>query len=134
MKKFLLIASVLIIAGIVKADNENLLYEYDASGNRITRIVQVNQPRNTPRRDLSTVNITVYPTITCDVVTISTAIDIEQTQLFYTLRNIQGSVLSAARIISQQTQVPLGYYSDGVYLLTVESDSLNESFKIIKRS
>lgn len=133
MKKLLFLATGFIIVSICSADNDSLLYEYDAAGNRITRIVQVNQPRNTPRRDLSTINVSVYPTITSDVVTISTAADLERTQLYYTLRSIQGSVLSTAVINSQQSQVSLGEYSEGIYLLTIESDSLNESYKIIKR-
>ena len=117
----------------MNADNEYLHYEYDAAGNRIGRTLVQSQPNQIPRKSLPSVGITVSPTITSDNVTISTALDIGKHPMRFTLRSIQGSVLSTKDIISQQTIVPMSQYAAGIYLLTIESESIIESYKIIKK-
>lgn len=117
----------------IDADNEWLMYQYDAAGNRISRAVVVPQPRNSPQRGVRSVDVSVTPTVTHDVVTIATALDVERVQMRYTLYSLQGNVLATSRMASQQTVLSLGQYTDGIYLLTVESDSFIETFKIIKQ-
>ena len=133
MKK--IFASLVVIAFTcnVKADNDYLQYEYDAAGNRIGRTIVQSQPNQAPKRNLLTADITVFPTITSDNVTISIALDAEKHPMRFTLRSVQGSVLNTKDIISQQTVVPMGQYAAGVYLLTIESESIIESYKIIKK-
>ena len=117
---------------IASADNEHLLYEYDAAGNRISRTVVQGQPRQSPRNSLPSVDISVSPTLTHDEVIISTAMDIETYPTRYTLVNLQGSVLMMGNLYAQQTRLSLGQYADGIYLLRVESDVFSKSYKIIK--
>ena len=129
------VAVVVYIFGTTasRADDEYLQYQYDAAGNRIGRTVVQTQPRQSPKLSLPAVEVTVSPTLTHDEVTISTAQDIEKHSMRYTLINLQGSLLEAGQIGSQQTVLSLGQYADGIYLLTIESDSLIKSYKIIKQ-
>ena len=117
----------------MQADNDHLQYQYDAAGNRIGRVVVHSQPQQAPRRNIPVVDVTVSPTITEDVVTIATAIDLGKSPMKYTLTSIQGNVLNTGDIQSQRTNVSLGRYADGIYLLTIEKDSLIETYKIIKK-
>lgn len=129
----ILITTIAFLPWRVYADNEWLMYQYDAAGNRISRAVVVPQPRNSPKGEIRSVNLTVLPTITSDLVTIATAVDVERVQLRYTLYSLQGNVLVTSNMTSQQMVLSLGQYANGIYLLTVESDSFIESFKIIKQ-
>lgn len=108
-------------------------YQYDAAGNRIGRtIVQPQQPQNSPRMMGHSGDVTVSPTVTTDYVTISTTLDPEQTHMCHVLSNLQGCVLAASDIVSQQTTISLGLYPCGIYLLTVKTDESVETFKIIR--
>ena len=118
---------------IMHADNDYLQYQYDAAGNRIGRIVVQSQPQQAPRKKLPVVDVTVSPTITDDVVTVATAINLGKSPMKYTLTSIQGSVMASGDIQSHHTNISLGRYADGMYLLTIENNSRVETFKIIKR-
>lgn len=114
--------------------SQYLQYQYDAAGNRTARvIVQPQQPQNSPRMMGHGGEVTVSPTVTTDVVTISTTMDPEQAQMRYVLSSLQGNVLATDDIASRQTIVSLGQYSCGIYLLTVQSEYDILSFKIIKQ-
>jgi hypothetical protein len=135
-KKSFLVLLMLMIAtcySIIDADNNNFQYQYDAAGNRISRIVVEPQPHQAQKRNLRTVDFTVSPTITSDVVTIATAIDVEKTSMRYTLISVQGNVLDTGNITSQRTDLSMGGYANGIYLLTIETNSNVETFKIIKQ-
>ena len=134
MKKFLLtLIIILSLSNYVSADNESLMYQYDAAGNRISRVVVIPQPRQSPQEQFPSANITVTPTITNDMITIATTLNVGQVEMRYTLYSLQGNVLTTAVINSQQMYLSLGQYATGIYLLTVESESFIESFKIIKQ-
>jgi len=75
MKTIFALLVVVAFTCNVNADNEYLQYEYDAAGNRIGRTVVQSQPNQAPKRNLLTADITVFPTITSDNVTISIALD-----------------------------------------------------------
>ena len=134
-KTFIVLLMLMIATGysIIDADNNYFQYQYDAAGNRISRIVVEPQPYQAPKKDLRTVNLTVSPTITSDVVTISTAIDVEKASMRYTLISVQGNVLNTGTVSSQHMNVSLGEYANGMYLLTIESEFGVETFKIIKK-
>lgn len=134
-KTFIVLLMLMIATcySIIDADNNYFQYQYDAAGNRISRIVVEPQPHQAPKRDLRTVDFTVSPTITSDVVTIATAIDVEKISMRYTLISVQGNVLDAGNITSQHTDLSMGRYASGIYLLTVETNFNVETFKIIKQ-
>lgn len=132
-KLFMVLLMIVTYCSIIDADNYYFQYQYDAAGNRISRIVVEPQPYQAPKKDLRTVNLTVSPTITSDVVTISTAIDVEKASMRYTLISIQGNVLNTGTVSSQHMNVSLGEYANGMYLLTIESEFGVETFKIIKK-
>lgn len=118
---------------IVQADNEYIQYQYDAAGNRISRIVVQPQPQQSPKRQLPIVDVSVSPTITSDVVVLSTAHDLDKSPIKYTLISVQGKVLNTSAVNSQQTTISLREYVNGIYLLTIETESGIETFKIIKQ-
>ena len=118
----------------INAQSFVLQYNYDSSGNRVTRsVVEVQPPQNSPRLMGHSGEVTVSPTVTTDYVTILTTLDPEQTALRYIVNSLQGSVLAMGDITDQQTLVPLSNYDSGIYLLTILSDSGIKSFKIIKQ-
>lgn len=133
LKKCLLLLALVALSNNVSADNDYLQYQYDAAGNRISRAVVQPSPQPSPKKDLPTVNVTVSPTMTTDLVTIATAVDFEKTPIRYTLISVQGNVLNQGTICSNQTNISLGAYTNGIYLLTVETDTFVETYKIIKK-
>lgn len=136
MKSIRIFTSMIFVVAcvlIVQADNEYIQYQYDAAGNRISRIVVQPQPQQSPKRQLPIVDVSVSPTITSDVVVLSTAHNLDKSPIKYTLISVQGNVLNTSAVNSQQTIISLGEYVNGVYLLTVETESGIETFKIIKQ-
>lgn len=133
LKKCLLLLALVALSNNVSADNDYLQYQYDAAGNRISRVVVQPSPQPSPKKDLPTVTVTVSPTMTTDLVTIATAVDFEKTPIRYTLISVQGNVLNQGTICSNQTNISLGTYTNGIYLLTVETDTFVETYKIIKK-
>ena len=115
------------------ADNEQLQYQYDAAGNRVMRSVVQPQPRQSPRNVMYSATVDVSPTLTHDLVAISTTEDIGKHPMRYSLVTLQGNVLKSGFLPAQQSVLSLGEYSDGIYLLTVESEAFTRSYKIIKR-
>ncbi len=133
-KRFLLLLLVTwFMTNAALADNEYLQYQYDAAGNRIGRVVVAQQLRRSPQRELPAVGTTVYPTITSDIVTISTAEDTDNASLRYILCSIDGSVLATGELTTQRYVLSLSEYASGIYLLIIESPSASETFKLIKK-
>ena len=133
LKKYLLLLAFVAMSNRMSADNDFLQYQYDAAGNRISRAVVQPSPRQNPKRDLPIENVTVSPTVTTDVVTIATAVDFEKEPMRYTLISMQGNMLDQGKICSHQTNISLGVYTKGIYLLTVESDTFVKTYKIFKK-
>lgn len=133
--KLTLTITLAVMASLgINAQSFVLQYNYDSSGNRVTRsVVEVQPPQNSPRLMGHSGEVTVSPTVTTDYVTILTTLDPEQTALRYIVNSLQGSVLAMGDITDQQTLVPLSNYDSGIYLLTILSDSGIKSFKIIKQ-
>ena len=110
-----------------------LQYQYDAAGNRVSRIVEeVQSPQNSPRLMGHSEDVSVSPTVTSDDVTITTTLDPEQTEMRYMVSSLQGSVLAMSNITNQHTIVPFSNYMAGIYLLTIQSEQGIKTFKIIK--
>ena len=133
--KLTLTITLAVMASLgINAQSFVLQYNYDSSGNRVTRsVVEVQPPQNSPRLMGHSGEVTVSPTVTTDYVTILTTLDPEQPALRYIVNSLQGSVLAMGDITDQQTLVPLSNYDSGIYLLTILSDSGIKSFKIIKQ-
>ena len=135
LSKLALAVTMAVMASLGEnAQSFVLQYGYDASGNRVSRsVVEVQPPQNSPRLMGHSGEVTVSPTVTTDYVTILTTLDPEQTALRYIVNSLQGSVLAMGDISSPQTPVSLSNYERGIYLLTVQSEQCNRTFKIIRQ-
>lgn len=134
-KRKLFFVSLAIMAPTIFATAQSyvLQYQYDAAGNRVSRIVEeVQSPQNSPRLMGHSEDVTASPTVTSDDVTITTTLDPEQTEMRYFVSNLQGSVLATGDITNQYTIVPFCNYMEGIYLLTIQSEQGIKTFKIIK--
>ena len=107
------------------------IYTYDNAGNRIGRIITQERSRYESPRHVETHNeISVYPTVTTGLINIATTIDVTANPLTYCLSNLQGSVLMQGKLLGQLTQLNLPY-TPGIYLLSIRTDSNQQTFKII---
>lgn len=113
------------------ADNfqSQVLYEYDAAGNRISR--ELVQQRSFQSPNLQRTNFNVYPTVVTDVVNITTQDEINPSQFSYTITNISGNIVMTGNILSQNTQVQVSLLQ-GYYILNIFSETEQYSFNLLK--
>ena len=137
MKKLRQIAiavTVTVMASLAaNAQSVMLRYQYDAAGNRVGREVVSPEQNGRSSRAMPHDDITVSPTVTSDVVTISTTLDPEQNAMRYSVSRLDGSVLASGDITMRQTHVSFSGYVSSIYLLTIEREENTKCFKIIKR-
>lgn len=132
--KYFVIILLVVELGFNAIAQSHLLYQYDAAGNRVARIkFDANQPQCNSHILRNSAEILVNPTVTTDLVTITTILDVEQTPMCYTLSNLQGNVLASGDIAGQQIKLSLARFASGIYLITVRTSQFSQSFKIIKR-
>lgn len=106
-------------------------YTYDNAGNRISRNITQERTRFESPHNMETHNeISVYPTVTTGLVNIATTLDVSVNTLTYCLSNLQGSVLMQGKLLEQFTQLSLPY-TPGIYLLSIHTNSTQQTFKII---
>ena len=138
MKKLLL--SLLAAAMLpVTASAQQIIYSYDASGNRISRSL-ANNGLNAPRKNIaaSTKGITVKadvfispnPTIGLLFIRLSRWSDTTTCRLL--LSNIAGQVITEQMMTSAEATLNLSSYPNGYYILQVELDEEIKTYKIVK--
>ena len=131
--KLVIVILFIVMPRHVQGDTQ-FQYQYDASGNRVSRVLVVPTPAlQSPHMPGHSGETTVSPTVTTDKVTITTSLDLERNHMSYTVSDLQGSVLAVGDITGQHTAVSFGQYSSGIYLLTVYSAQGNQGFKIVKQ-
>lgn len=75
----------------------------------------------------------VYPNPTTSFVTLK-ILEIELTQLSFTLFDLQGKLLYERKVAQSSTSIDLESYESGIYILNIlDQNKLLKSFKIIKK-
>lgn len=75
----------------------------------------------------------VYPNPTTSFVTLE-ILEIELTQLSFTLFDLQGKLLFERKVAQTSTSIDLESYESGIYILNIlDQNNLLKSFKIIKK-
>ena len=113
--------------------NYKFNYTYDQSGNRVQRVMQVNQvaqksdgvdsiPRNV---------VLVYPNPTFGLLNVTlTTFDNESYQLF----DMMGKEIKRGSFTSAQTTIDISEEGSGQYLLRIFSKGKYQDYKIVKKS
>lgn len=130
-QKILIILSLCLgLSFISKAQsNEQVQYQYDAAGNRISR--ELVQQRSFQNPNLQRTNFNVYPTVVTDVVNITTQDEINPNQFSYTITNVSGNIVMTGNILSQNTQIQVSLLQ-GYYILNIFSETEQYSFNLLK--
>ena len=77
-------------------------------------------------------HFSVYPNPTTSFVTLE-ILEIELTQLSFTLLDLQGKLLFERKVAQPSTSIDLESYESGIYILNIlDQNNLLKSFKIIK--
>lgn len=126
------------------AQQEKVVFGYDAAGNRIWResisvhkITKADSTQIHPIAPEAIENalcqkIAVYPNPTDGLVNIELSLPVES-KCMYTLTSVNGAVIEQGIITSTHTPLNLGHLSKGTYLLRVETSQIKEKFKIVKQ-
>lgn len=135
MKQKLRIAILLFVIFWMQAFADSIdyyySYIYDTAGNRISRNITQERTRFESPHNMETHNeISVYPTVTTGIVNIATTLDVTVNPITYCLSNLQGGVLMQGRLEEQLSQLSLPY-TPGIYLLSIHTNSTQQTFKII---
>lgn len=114
---------------IVNAGQPQVMYGYDASGNRISR--QFIQPRSYQSPAMQHTTFNVYPTVVTDVINVTTQNEIVPNEFSYTVTNVSGNIVLSGIIQSQSTQIQVSLLQ-GYYILNIFSATKQYSFNFLK--
>lgn len=130
-KKTFSIALFLMCISSAAADvnQSQIVYEYDASGNRTSR--QLLLPRSTPSTQQHQTTFIVYPTVVADVLNVTTQDEILPNDFRYTITNVSGNIVLSGNIQSQNTQIVVSL-PQGYYILNLFSSTEQYSFNFLK--
>jgi len=138
MKKllFMLLAAFLLPVA-VKA--QNIAYSYDAAGNRILRAL-ANNSYQSPRKSVTDDNlskrtfpsISVSPNPTNGLLNICLSRWDNDYTCHLLLSDLSGKTLIERDMETYETSLNLTPFPDGLYLLSVELNGVQQSYKIIK--
>jgi len=128
---------------IINAQQQKVVFGYDAAGNRISRTITVykiteeDSTQNqviTPEaiENASLQKITVYPNPTDGMVNIEFSLPLKNKGK-YILAGATGTIIEQGNLTSSHTVLYLQNLGKGIYLLTVEAEEVKEQFKIIKQ-
>ena len=139
MKKYLLFF-VSLFVGLTLQAQQKLSYLYDASGNRISRIIVLStRSADTAAADsvffeeqLAEKQIKIYPNPVKNELSITISGYDASLRGEFILFSISGSLLYQGRITGETTQVNMGNYPPGVYLLHLILKGEKSVWKVIK--
>lgn len=118
-----------ISSAAADVNQSQIVYEYDASGNRTSR--QLLLPRSTPSPQQHQTTFIVYPTVVADVLNITTQDEILPNDFRYTITNVSGNIVLSGNIQSQNTQIVVSL-PQGYYILNLFSSTEQYSFNFLK--
>lgn len=127
---------VIISLLFFSAAAQQMVFTYDAAGNRNGRQMVADRSRQFPRMGKRLVNradVTVYPTVTSDVVTIAVGWDVSQEQAKFRVCDLMGAVITEQNIETQRSVVSFYGLSQGMYFIVIVRNGKTETFKIIKQ-
>lgn len=109
----------------------SVFYEYDSSGNCISRTVSGLKKSLSNMRTSDTLKVQIVPDVYIeDKLTISTNKD---NGVYYVLSNIDGYIKADGLIENRNVIIDVSQYLRGLYLLRVYDDSGSVEYKLIKR-
>jgi len=146
MKKMSL--SIVIFIYLIGSENclsQNVIFSYDASGNRVYRTIVLKETkadsadRNLPdlgslfEQTLGVQTILVYPNPTLNNITIQCSNINLQNVLNAYLYSAKGDLLTSFQLNEEVHLLNLENYATGIYYLKILNDDKLESWKIIKQ-
>ena len=144
MRSLILIACLcMTMPLIINAQQQKVVYGYDAAGNRISRTItvyKITEEDSTKNQVISPEaienallqKITVYPNPTDGMVNIESSLPLKNKGK-YILAGATGTIIEQGDLTSPHTVLYLQNLGKGIYLLTVEAEGVKEQFKIIKQ-
>lgn len=119
---------------------QQIAYEYDAAGNRISRHVANNGSQAPLRTSLENIpdesivqTISVGPNPTTSLLTVTLSSFGKKDTCNLLLVNTAGQTIIRQSVISSQTTLDISQYANGYYLLKVELNENVTTYKIIKK-
>lgn len=143
--KRVLTASILsVLFGFQTLAQQVLKYEYDESGNRISRkVILLSSKQDQPRQDKSeqesinelmdAFSVTIYPNPTRGNLTISTQSTHNNPLTELMLYNTQGKLLYKDTNNNNTNTINMSMYDKGIYLLIIMIEGNRKEFKVIKQ-
>lgn len=143
--KRVLTASILsVLFGFQTLAQQVLKYEYDESGNRISRkVILLSSKQDQPRQDKSeqesinelmdAFSVTIYPNPTHGNLTISTQSTHNNPLTELMLYNTQGKLLYKDTNNNNTNTINMSMYDKGIYLLIIMIEGNRKEFKVIKQ-
>lgn len=121
--------------------SQNIAYRYDASGNRIERVIifraqaksKEEKVEETSIKDaVAEHKITIYPNPTKGLLSVEVSEYSDTTKTEYSLSNISGNTLLRQKGVSSLTSFDLTQYPSGIYLLLININGKQTAWKILK--
>lgn len=142
MQKVLLITGLLLLIGVITAQAQSVSYEYDASGNRIKRItIDLKDASKADEKEEEPIEttwgkreVTIFPNPTKGSLKISIKGGEDDEVVYrYKLFDTSGSLLQKGNIQGTgTTPLAMDTYKTGIYLLVLQSENEEMTFKIMK--
>ncbi len=140
MRKVLLITGLLLVA-LTTIPAQTVSYEYDASGNRIRRImVTLKNASSATEKDEEPVEnswrerkVTIFPNPTKGNLKIRIEGGEDEAEYRFSLFNTGGQLLKQGNIYNKgEFPVSMGQYAPGIYILILNNKDDKLTFKIVK--
>lgn len=144
IKRILTTSILFALFGFQTYAQQVLKYEYDESGNRLSRkVILLSSKQDQTRQDKSgqesinelmdTFSITIYPNPTRENLTISTQSASNNPLTELMLYNTQGKLLYKDKNNNNTNTINMSMYDKGIYLLIIMIEGNRKEFKVIKQ-
>lgn len=144
MEKKLILAIIIFFGFLLSTVHaQDIKYTYDAAGNRVKKeFIIPNAPGNTSLSNnrrftdkVDSVAIKIYPNPTQGIVNLHFDNTNSQGYSSTSIRviDISGSVLYEKREVRQNIKIDLGNFSNGIYILQLQSNETISNWRIIKQ-
>ncbi|NOU47242.1 MAG: T9SS type A sorting domain-containing protein [Bacteroidales bacterium] len=148
MKKIglLVLFSLSLLLFTLSSYAQNVTFNYDESGNRITRLIVNKELKETladtilpetsiklANQQLENLTIAVYPNPTTDNIHIVFAGLVGDASAEGYLYSMNAELLASFKLIDSNSTIEMQQYTAGIYFLKVRKNNKVESWKIIKQ-
>ncbi len=140
---FLLILLMLLLSTGVSQAQSTVSFGYDAAGNRINRVIVLNQLRSAQEEEtveeifysevLKDLEIRIYPNPTEGLLKVDIQNLPEQQTADIFLYNLSGKLLITKKGVSESTDIDLTGHPAGTYLMKIIAGEQHTEWKIIKK-